>query len=154
MGEVTNSDFCESALGTLAELHYLGLLSAPSPRGRQRGRTQYVPCDALAPLPEWQGMFDMVIEKGLADTLLFGDGEDAALERAVRYAASVATVLRPGGLFLQVSDAPLALRREMLEALWASPGSTWEFTTHATGDASLSILVARKLHGDSPACVQ
>lgn len=138
--QVTNCDFCEEAVGTLAELESLGLLSCARRGG---GRSEYAVGDILAPPAAWHGAFDVVVEKGLSDTILFGDGPDAALDRAVRYAAAVDALLRPGGCLLQASDAPTDMRLEMLRAAWARSGS-WRVEVHPTGAGPLTVLVAQK----------
>lgn len=88
-----------------------------------------------------------MVEKGLLDTLLFGENMESALNRAWQYVAAVDQVLRPGGVLLQVSDAPFDMRRQLLEVLAPGHGSgpcTWAFAHYATGAAPLSILSARK----------
>eukprot|EP00747_Dinoflagellata_sp_TGD_P074941 gnl/TRDRNA2_/TRDRNA2_158526_c0_seq2.p2 gnl/TRDRNA2_/TRDRNA2_158526_c0~~gnl/TRDRNA2_/TRDRNA2_158526_c0_seq2.p2 ORF type:complete len:137 (-),score=10.43 gnl/TRDRNA2_/TRDRNA2_158526_c0_seq2:17-427(-) len=124
----------------------LGLLcSSGSVRGTA-GPCEYVVCDALSPPTSWRDSYDVVVEKGLMDTLLFGDRE-SALDRATRYAAAVSSVLRPDGVLLQLSDAPLELRKELFEALWQERGSDryeWTFETCPTGAFPLSLLVARR----------
>merc|ERR1712226_1300288 len=108
-----NTDFCEEAVSFLESLHWLGLLR-PSFVRASVGSSEFVVCDLLNPPISWHLAFDVVVDKGLLDTLLFGTELDA-FSRAARFAAAVDKVLRPGGLLLQISDAPLALRRELLE---------------------------------------
>eukprot|EP00933_Yihiella_yeosuensis_P071715 TRINITY_DN79951_c0_g1_i1.p1 TRINITY_DN79951_c0_g1~~TRINITY_DN79951_c0_g1_i1.p1 ORF type:complete len:291 (+),score=50.51 TRINITY_DN79951_c0_g1_i1:49-921(+) len=117
---VTNSDFSESAVGLLEELHFLGLLNQFAIGGRRKldgGGSEFVHADVTSPPKSWQGAFSVLVEKGLLDTLLFGEDMASALERAVKYSEFVDFVLKPGGMLLQLSDAPLAMRREMLEVL-------------------------------------
>lgn len=143
--DVINCDFCEEAVGALSGLHAMGLLG-DSLGGRRSGQSEYVHVDVLSPPAEWHSAFDVVVEKGLADTLLFGSDMDSALRRASRYASAVNMMLRPGGVLLQLSDAPLEMRRQMLEAIWAErTEGTWEMSSQRTGVPPMSILVARKL---------
>merc|ERR1719296_159080 len=129
--QVTNADFSEPAVALLAELDSLGLL-APVPRGRVA--SDFAVCDALAPPACWEAAFEVVVEKGLVDTLLFGGQASEALGRAAAYARAVEQVLRPGGCFLQLSDAPVVLRRELFETIW---GSEWVFEERRVGAPSL-----------------
>mmetsp|Transcript_166905 Transcript_166905/g.535775 ORF Transcript_166905/g.535775 Transcript_166905/m.535775 type:complete len:202 (-) Transcript_166905:563-1168(-) len=149
--EVTNCDFCEEAVGLVAESESLGLLRPPGdlarhPR-RRGGASEYAVGDVLRPPAAWAGKFDVVVEKGLADTLLFGEDMESALDRAVRYAHAVDEVLQPGGCLLQLSDAPLEMRLELCQALWPAPPDRrgrWEFACYATGAPPLSVLSAQK----------
>merc|ERR1712216_482479 len=108
------------------------------------GNCKFVHMDALQPPPEWHGAFCAVVDKGLADSLLFGRDMDSALDRAVRYGAAVDDMLRPGGVLLQLSDAPIELRREMLEIIWGVSVTErrWAFDWRRTGDGELTLLVA------------
>ena len=81
--------------------------------------------------------FDAIVDKGLTDALLCGEGWNGPVRTLLREAASV---LRPGGgRYVLVSYRLSASMKEFLSAVGRDVGLTWEYDCTTTDRVGISV---------------
>jgi SAM-dependent methyltransferase len=93
----------------------IGLMSASDTRGMK-----WQIANLMEPFPFASGSFDFALDKGTLDALIVDradkwEPEDEVYETAAQYFREIARVLRPGGVFVQISFGQPHFRRRLFE---------------------------------------
>eukprot|EP00696_Hemimastix_kukwesjijk_P006352 gnl/Hemi2/18046_TR5962_c0_g1_i1.p2 gnl/Hemi2/18046_TR5962_c0_g1~~gnl/Hemi2/18046_TR5962_c0_g1_i1.p2 ORF type:complete len:152 (+),score=37.34 gnl/Hemi2/18046_TR5962_c0_g1_i1:360-815(+) len=118
--DITNIDFSKVVIQSLTAKHALA-----------RPGLKFLVADVLA-LPFPAASFDAVIEKGTMDALLVDEGSPWGPPQAdvLRMCAEVARVLRPGGVYVQVTFGQPHFRKKYFD----NPEYGWTVSNHLLGE--------------------
>lgn len=105
------------------------------------GRMTFVCADALI-VNLGLHSFDSMVDKGLVDALMCGEGWDGPVSRLFQ---NVGKVLILGGTYLLVSYKLADSTRELLHHVGVESGLSWEFDLEGSNNR-VSISMARKIH--------
>ena len=103
---ITNNDVSE---------HCINLMKESDTRGMK-----WDVVDILKPLPYEDGQFDVALDKGTLDALIIEKADkweidDDVYETSATYFREVSRVLKPGGIFIQISFGQPHFRRRLFE---------------------------------------